>query len=395
MRPNFLALPIAIAWAAAAGCVDDPDPFVPPDRERPAEPTWQLTFNLGNDRAPAWTRDGSRVIYTAEGFLDAPDSPGVLLSVPFERGASEKALINVQEEGGPIRWLTTPAPAPDGERLAFAHMIFLFDAELCGPPALVDCGEPVTEPLPLPRLGTVAFRVRRFDARGPLTDDPALELEFEGRFFDGTQHPNGLPGVWIIDYHPFHQVHVEEGTLIFRPSWTPDGRRIAFSDGMRINIWDVAEESVTPVVGTEGGASPAWSPDGESIAFTRYVGEAPGTSFCEHFLEVPGGVSLGCAQERTSFTIDGRVLTVVRPDGDALMELDEGEEPAWAPDGETIFYRKEDRIWMISLDGGPPVQVPETEGGREPAVSPDGLHLAFARRGADNAYSIWINTLEF
>ncbi len=400
MSPSRLGRLALIALAGTIGCSDAPAPFVPPPREPPSEPAWQLTFNPGDDRTPTWTRGSDRVIYSAEGFDGLPDAPGVLASIPFQGGVAEQALINVQKEASPTRWLTTPSVTPDGARLAFAHIIFRFEAELCGiSPTALDCGEPVLrqpvlEPLPRPRLGTVALRVRRFDTTGPLSQDPSIEVAFEGRVLDGTQHPFGLPGVWLIDYHPFHQVNVEEGTLVFRPHWSPDGERIAFSDGLRLLVWNTAQGTVAPIPGTSDGTSPAWSPDGESIAFTRLERAGSSTSMCTHLVPSRDGLTPACVEQRTTYTIGRRILSLVRPDGSGVIEVGEGEEPAWAPDGKTIFYRDRDQIWQLNIESGAVNPVPRTESGREPAVSPDGRHLAFAKRTSSGKHDIWIVLLE-
>ena len=52
----------------------------------------------------------------------------------------------------------------------------------------------------------------------------------------------------------------------FEPAWSPDGMRIAFSDGS-INVIDIDGTNLTQVVAN--GYQPCWSPDGLSIAFSR------------------------------------------------------------------------------------------------------------------------------
>ncbi len=363
---------------------------MPPDREPPSQPFWRLTFNPGDDRAPTWSADGSRVIYSAAGF-DSIGTPGLLLSLPFEGGAAEQALIGVQTDSGPLRWLISPTTDSAGDRLAFAQIIQLFPEDLCGQPAFLVCEPPADTIFPQPRLASVRLRVRGFADAGPL-NGPSLQIEFQGRFFDGIPHPIGVPGVWQIDYHPFQRLYGEEGTLVFRPSWSPDGTEVVFSDGLRLLIWDLASGSVEPIPGTTDGVTAAWSPTGEWIAFTRLERRGSQAHFCQHF--VAGAPAVACAEQRTDHELGRRILTLVRPDGNELFELGDGEEPAWSPDGSTLFFRLDDQIWLRGLQAGDPTAVAGTEAGREPAVSPDGRKLAYARRDAGGGYSIWIASLE-
>ncbi len=380
--PGFIGLAVLLVGA----CRDAPEPFVPPEREPLGGPAWQLTYNLGDDRAPAWTADGQNVIYTA--VVDT--QPGLLLSIPYRGGTAVRALGAVQADTSAVRRFTTPAASPSGEALAFVHFIRLFDTSLCGTGALSICDAPSHPWLPYPRLGTAWLRVRRFADSGSVDDDPRYEIDFAGRFFDETADTLGLPGVYVIDHFPFHQVYLAEDRQVFRPSWSPDSRHIAFSDGLQVLIWDVESGELTPVPGTEDGVAPAWSPDGQWIAFTRLERLGTASSFCRLIIN---GI-LTCAERSTVYTMGRRLLTLVRPDGSELREIGEGDEPAWAADGTRLYYVSLDRIWSQDLEGGIPMLVSGTSGGREPAASPDGRLLAFAQRGDDGTYSIWIVSLE-
>jgi len=52
-------------------------------------------------------------------------------------------------------------------------------------------------------------------------------------------------------------------------------------------------------------------------------------------------------------------------------------------------------IWSVSQAGDDPRPVPDTENGRDPAVSPDGRWLAFSRvQSGTTNIDIWIVALE-
>ena len=172
---------------------------------------------------------------------------------------------------------------------------------------------------------------------------------------------------------------------------------MVFSDGLQLRIWNPDTGAARVVPGTDDGASAAWSPDGEWIAFTRYERGPAEMRTCEHYSEgVIGGVpdTVFCLQQRTAWPIARRTLSLVRPDGSDLRELGDGEDAAWTPDSGALFFRRNDQIHRIELSGGATQAVTGTSGGREPAVSPNGGEVSFARRTAPGNHDIWRLTLD-
>ena len=123
---------------------------------------------------------------------------------------------------------------------------------------------------------------------------------------------------------------------------------------------------------TEEGVSPAWSPDGEWIAFTRLERTDSTASSCLYALE---NVEL-CIQERTDYQFR-RLLMLVHPDGTDVTLLGDGEEPAWSPDGGTLYFRRDNQIWRSAPDGSGAAPIDYTTGGHEPAVAVTSSCMSF------------------
>ena len=160
----------------------------------------------------------------------------------------------------------------------------------------------------------------------------------------------------------------------FDPSWSPDGRRIAFRHQDErsgqiyvMNADGSQQRNLTMRRGLD--YSPAWSPDGRRIAF--------------------GSVRAGKA-----------TIWVMRPDGSGRRRLSRvyGEYPAWSPDGRKIAFDHitgSDNwdIWVMNADGSrarPLIASGATEQG--PAWSGDGKTIAYqSDRGAPGNYPrVWL-----
>lgn len=376
------------ATLAALACRDDVTPFLPSDRPVDPSSTLRLTYSPGNDQAPAWSSDGDTVYYTAQHFESQPSSSGVLVRVPRESGEARPLLLNVQDAGSTsAHWLLAPAPHHATQRLAFIEVLATWGPHPCPETFSPSCVPPAAEAnVRLPVLREIGLRVRHSDATGPLADDTTLVIELPGvmMFTDSARTA-------IVHEYPFLQLFTEDGATGFRASWAPDGERLALSNGLSLYTWTVGDDAAQAVPNTEDGVWAAWSPDGEWIAFTRLERADSTGRTCRY--RGAFGV-LVCIQQRTEYTIGRHALSLVRPDGSDPIDLGEGDAPAWAPDGSWLFFVRENQIWKGAPDGSGAEVIRGTEGGREPAVSPDGRFLAFARRSARGDYDIWITSLE-
>ena len=150
------------------------------------------------------------------------------------------------------------------------------------------------------------------------------------------------------------------------PSWSPDGKQIAFCSNRHGNndifVMNAEGSDVRRLTSHEANDSaPIWSPDGKQIAFTSsreigaaYTVNADGTG--ESFLAVSG--------RPVTWSSDGQSL-LIENDGQLVLSSADGKNPKelilegksaldgeYSPDGKAVFYRsKVNETWtLMSVD---------------------------------------------
>lgn len=386
------ALLAAVLLAGVISCRDGVPVFAPHPRPPADGAVRQLTFGAGQDRDPRWTPAGDSLLYHTDVFSATPASPGTLLRIGATGGTAAPAFPDLASVR--FRLLATPAHSPTGDRIAYMDVS---DRDLAIPCFRDGTRPPNDQPCrstqPLLVRGTL--RVRRVGETQPYDRDAGIAITFAGA---DPRLRAGEEGPYLQRVFPFQAQYSAERAMLFRPSWHPDGQRIAFSDGLQLFVWRVGDAAAAPVPGTADGVSAAWSPDGAWLAFTVLARTDSAIIDCTCGVTGLSPIEL---HRRVVYTVTAPRLVVLRADGAERTELGAGEDAAWSPDGQFIYARRGSEIVRITRQNGAAIAVPHTSQGRAPAVSPDGRLLAFARRKdlplrdfiEQIDYDIWIVSL--
>jgi dipeptidyl aminopeptidase/acylaminoacyl peptidase len=294
-------------------------------------------------------------------------------------------------------------------------------------------------------VATASGSTAKMDPSRPLQGRIAFHRHVDGDI-------NGHPEIFVVDADGSDERNVTQGRGGFDPTWSPDGRRLAFARDGR--VWVVngdrsGERALTP--DPLGASFPVWSPDGRRIAFQTWPGHGDKGRLAVVNTNRPGLRMVAVAYPpslwpngRPAWSPDGRWIAfrrqnilVVRADGrnertvgrcksrcavdgwspdgrwmtfgDSLVAatiwilrpevgsrsqrlLAHGGGASWSPNGRTIAFERDGTIQIMNADGTNARQLTK---GFHPVWSPDGRALAFMRgnAGSDGVsiYTIRIN----
>ena len=276
----------------------------------------RLTENRNNDWSPSWAPDGKRIVFTSDRDGHFMNGiPTTEIYVMDADGSNQQNLTNNPFSDSSPSW------SPDGNRIAF-------DSNRDGP----------------------------FNREIYMIDADGRNLQ---RI---TNNPDD--DGWADDRYP---------------SWSPDGKRIAFGarrDGHFENKFAVTYEIY--VMDADGGNQrrltenrnndryPSWSPDGERIVFT--------------------------ADRKGNF--EQFDIYVMDADGGNLQNLTQHRawdwRPSWSPDGNRIvFESRRDgnaEIYMMDADGGNPHNLTNN---RHHDGSPTWFNSPFSVAPVGKRFTVW------
>lgn len=208
------------------------------------------------------------------------------------------------------------------------------------------------------------------------------------------------PGVWTVqpNGNDLTRLTSKKG-LPFSPSWSPNGKWIAFAQSntlKKMRADGSHEVKLVKGVASDIDTKISWSPDGRKLVFSKKddlwtvkrngtgakrITKSPDVENAPAWSPSGGRIAF---QFRDSVTAD-QDLRLIKPNGTGLVAIPNtknGRQPDWSPNGKRLAYAAPGvGINLIKPDGSGQTTFAKQKGNRfitDPAWSPDGEQIAYA-----------------
>lgn len=182
----------------------------------------------------------------------------------------------------------------------------------------------------------------------------------------------------VADYDGFNPKPLVRSTYpLMSPSWSPDGKKIAFvsfeKDRASINVVEVLTGRVSRITQFPGiNGAPAWSPDNHTLALVLSKEGAP-----------------------KIYTVDLQNKQLSRITQGTSIDT----EPSFAPDGRSIVFTSnrggKAQIYRVTLGTGKIDRLTFSgDYNARPSLTPDGKKLVMLHKGEDGLFGIAVQTLQ-
>lgn len=352
---------------------------------------------------PGISPDGRKLAYVARGD-GWPLRISVIPVAPVDSDVLAEPEVLLKETKGLMAIYTCPTWSPDGEWIAF-YRLLLPDKALGVYAIPAEGGE-------MCLLASIDNETSTMPGSARLSWSPdSRELAFvlwKGE--DARDMDIHIVSMQANQMRPFTADHNDNSF----PSWSSDGKKIAYNSRKGIWLGDSSRTWVKPVNGGEAftmgeyiNAPVVWSPDGKMIASTGFAPDSRKMGFVAAPVDSQGRISgapillkeeeLNVMKRILHWTSDGKLLllredyqeslSVVDLTNGGITLLDDTqlifEGIQWSPDGRRIFlpYGKDRRFGFLNIDSNEFNELhlenlDAITGGA--VLSPDGEMIAFS-----------------
>ncbi|MFN9795709.1 MAG: prolyl oligopeptidase family serine peptidase [Gemmatimonas sp.] len=258
----------------------------------------QLTFGERGESQPPWSPDGKTIAFVAaRGTGTGENAPRPQIWLLPADGGEARQLTTIKDGVSGYVW------SPDGSRIA---------------------------------LLTTDTLTREQEARLRRRDDPKV---YEGDF--------RFVHIWVVDATSGAATKVTSGnyTVSALPSWSPDGRTLAFyaspttmirDERHDAYLVDIASKQLTPLTTDhQVESAPAFSPDGKTLAWTSVPHE-----FAPH----KDGIMPRTLRNARLMTMDVATRTLTNH-AQSSFDVSPGAV-RWSPNGKELWFTASDRVYQ-------------------------------------------------